>query len=120
MSEEGGVTPFEVVHDTTLEQVTLVTGKGALGTWRSQNGQRRMSEEPFLKDEPGGKPKMGRGVCVRALEPHLYREGLWRKAKVRTVLGKTDRTGSQGGLGNRGHGSRTEAQSESFGFATGP
>jgi len=38
MSEEGEVTPFEEVHDTTLKQVTLVTGKGALGTWRSQNG----------------------------------------------------------------------------------
>jgi hypothetical protein len=87
MSEEGGVTPFEVMHDTTLEQATLVTGKGALGTWRFQNGQRRMSEEPFLKNEPGGKPIIGRGVCVPALEPHLHREGLWRKAKVRTVLG---------------------------------
>ncbi len=57
MSREGGVTPFEVVHDTTLEQVTLATGKGALGTWRSEDGQRRMSEEPSLKDEPRGKPE---------------------------------------------------------------
>ena len=56
--------PFEVVHDTTLKQVTLATGKGALGTWRSQDGQRRVSEEPFLRGEPEGKPK--REGCMRA------------------------------------------------------
>ncbi len=56
--------PSEVVHDTTLKQVTLATGKGALGTWRSLGGQRRVSEEPSLKDEPGGKPK--REGCMRA------------------------------------------------------
>jgi len=38
--------PFEVVLDATLLRVTLVTGKGALGTWRSQHGQRGNSEEP--------------------------------------------------------------------------
>jgi len=27
--------PFEVVLDATLARVTLVSGKGALGTWRS-------------------------------------------------------------------------------------
>jgi hypothetical protein len=51
--------PFEVVRDTTLARVTLATGKGALGTWRSPDGQRRVSEEPSLKDEPGGKPTRG-------------------------------------------------------------
>jgi hypothetical protein len=51
--------PFEVVRDTTLARVTLATGKGALGTWRSPDGQRRGSEEPSLKDEPGGKPTRG-------------------------------------------------------------
>jgi hypothetical protein len=38
--------PFEVVLDTTLARVTLVPGKGALGIWRSEYGQRRKSEEP--------------------------------------------------------------------------
>jgi hypothetical protein len=38
--------PFQVVLDTTLAGVTLVPGKGALGTWRSPYGQRRKSEEP--------------------------------------------------------------------------
>lgn len=33
--------PFEVVLDATLTRVTLVPGKGALGTWQSQHGQRR-------------------------------------------------------------------------------
>ena len=37
---------FEVVLDATRSQVTLVPGKGALGTWRSYYGQRRKSEEP--------------------------------------------------------------------------
>ena len=55
--------PFEVVPDTTLKQVMLATGKGALGTWRSPNGQRRVSEEPFFKDEPRGKLPRG-GVDV--------------------------------------------------------
>ena len=38
--------PFEVVLDATLARVTLVPGKGALGTWRSWYGQRRKSKEP--------------------------------------------------------------------------
>jgi hypothetical protein len=50
-----------VVGDTTLKRITLVAGKGALGTWRSQAGQRRESEEPAFADEPEGKPAM-RGV----------------------------------------------------------
>jgi hypothetical protein len=32
MSEEEGVTPFEVVVNATLTRVTLGSGKGALGT----------------------------------------------------------------------------------------
>ena len=45
-AKKKAVMPFEVVLDTTLTPVTLVTGKGALGTWRSQYGQRRKSDEP--------------------------------------------------------------------------
>jgi hypothetical protein len=44
MSYEEGVMPFEVVLDATLARVTLVSGKGALGTWRSNYGKRRKSE----------------------------------------------------------------------------
>jgi hypothetical protein len=38
--------PFEVALDAILTRVTRVPGKGALGTWRSQYGQRRKPEEP--------------------------------------------------------------------------
>ena len=41
-------------------------------------------------------------------------------AKVRTGLGKSDRPGSQGGFGKRGHGSRTEVHWETSGLATEP
>jgi hypothetical protein len=47
-----------VVLDATLTRVTLAAGKGALGTWRSPDGQRRESEEPSVKDEPEGKRDM--------------------------------------------------------------
>src|SRR5262249_271717 len=60
-SDDEGVAPFEVGVDTTLKRVTLAAGKGALGTWRSQAGQRRVSEEPAFSDEPEGKLGM-RGV----------------------------------------------------------
>ena len=49
--------------DITLKAVTLASGKGALGTWRSPVGQRRESEEPACADEPAGKPAL-RGVYV--------------------------------------------------------
>ena len=38
MSDEEGVMPFETVQDTVLVTVTPMPGKGALGTWRSQEG----------------------------------------------------------------------------------
>jgi hypothetical protein len=44
--------------DITLKAVTLASGKGTLGTWRSQAGQRRESEEPAFADEPEGKPAL--------------------------------------------------------------
>jgi hypothetical protein len=44
--------------DITLKAVTLASGKGALGTWRSPVGQRRESEELACADEPAGKPAM--------------------------------------------------------------
>jgi hypothetical protein len=34
MSNEGGVTPFEAICEVALSGVTLVSGKGALGTRR--------------------------------------------------------------------------------------
>jgi hypothetical protein len=50
--------PFEVVRDATLSQVTLVTGKGALGTWRSYVWPTtKVGRAMIFKDELGGKPE---------------------------------------------------------------
>jgi hypothetical protein len=35
MSDEGGVIPSDVVREITLQEVTPVAGKGALGTWQT-------------------------------------------------------------------------------------
>jgi hypothetical protein len=56
-----------VVGDTTLKAVTLASGKGALGTWRSPVGQRRESEEPAFADEPEGKPVMSGAYASQRL-----------------------------------------------------
>jgi hypothetical protein len=89
--------PFEVVLDTTLTRVTLVTGKGALGTWWSQYGQRRKPEEPCLKDESGGKPKWAGVYASERLSFTCLGKSSRGKAKVKTGLGKSDRPGLQGG-----------------------
>ena len=44
--------------DITLKAVTLASGKGALGRWRSSAGQRRESEEPVVSGEPEGQREM--------------------------------------------------------------
>ena len=50
MSDDEGVTPFEVVLDITPVEVTPEPGKGALGTWRTQGGPRTQSwEKPTLE-----------------------------------------------------------------------
>ncbi len=36
----------EVVLDTTLRQVTPVSGKGALGKWRAPSRKHRLDSEP--------------------------------------------------------------------------
>ena len=53
--------------DITLKAVTLASGKGALGTWRSPVGQRRESEEPACADEPEGKPAMSGAYASQRL-----------------------------------------------------
>ncbi len=73
--------PFEVVLDATLTRVTLVPGKGALGTWRSPCGQRRQSEEPRFSGRGERPTERGWGVCERALKPHLSRKGLSGKSQ---------------------------------------
>ena len=41
--------------------------------------------------------RMGLGVCVRALELHLFRKDLAGKTKAKTGIGKSDFPGLQGG-----------------------
>ena len=112
MSDDEGVTPFEVARDATPGSVTPAAGKGALGTWRPQDGPRTQSRGGTRSSTRSRRYEGracertvgGRGVCESALEPHDRREGSQGKAGVRTGLGKTDRPGSQGGLGKRDHG----------------
>ena len=40
MSDEGGVTPSDEMHDNSLPEVTPEAGKGALGTWRFRDWPR--------------------------------------------------------------------------------
>jgi hypothetical protein len=81
-----------------------VKGKGTLGTWRFResegaSGRRTRMGWTLGRDESIREPKL-EGVYVNQhLSLQQVREDLWRKAKVRTGLGKTDRPGSQGGSG---------------------
>ena len=67
MSDEEGVTPFEVVLDATPAEVTPEPGNEALGTWRSQGGSRTLSRgSPTL--EAATSPIVNRSEkgCMRA------------------------------------------------------
>jgi hypothetical protein len=89
--------PFEVVLDATLARITLVTGKGALGTWRSPCGQRRQSEEPRVTDESRGKPKWVGVYASECLSLTCLGKASRGKAKAKTGIGKSDLPGLQGG-----------------------
>ena len=61
MSNEGGVTPFEAIREVALRGVTLVSGKGALGTRRFSVTQAHPDTEPeamrtVARDEGTGQP----------------------------------------------------------------
>ena len=64
----------------------------------AEPGEHQLSKQGRDREQT----EAGRGVCGPALEFRQQREGLRRKAKVRTGLGKSDRPGSQGGLRKRG------------------
>jgi hypothetical protein len=74
-----------------------VTGKGALGTWRSPCGQRRQSEEPRVKDESRGQPKWVGVYASERLSLTCLGQASRGKAKAKTGLGKSDLPGLQGG-----------------------
>ena len=46
MSEENRVMPVEVASNATLGEVTPLTGKGALGTWRISGDARPGTQSP--------------------------------------------------------------------------
>ncbi len=93
--------PFEVVLDATLTRVTLVPGKGALGTWRSPCGQRRQSEEPRFSGRAERPTERLWGVCERALKPHLVSERpLGEKPRRKPDSGKPTVRDCRGARGN--------------------
>ena len=104
MSEEGGVTLSEGGRNSLTTEVTPALCKGTLGTWRFQvaPGHRAGNSVTSKLGRDHEQTEIERGVCGPALQLHRSREGSWRKAKVRTGFGKSDRPGSQGGLGKRG------------------
>jgi hypothetical protein len=73
--------PFEVVLDTTLSWVTLMPGKGALGTWRSSvvNDASRRSHD--LKNELRGKPGWVGVYASERLSLRPYRKDLVGKCQ---------------------------------------
>jgi hypothetical protein len=92
--------PFEVVGDTTLKAVTLASGKGTLGTWRSQAGQRRESEESAFVDEPEGK-RDGRGAYAgQRLSFLLYRKTFRGKPGSEPYSGNPTVRDRRGACGN--------------------
>jgi hypothetical protein len=85
--------PFEVVRDATLSQVTLVTGKGALGTWRSYVWPTTKVGRAMILRTSWEVNRNEWGVCERALKLHASREGFLGKAKAKTGIGKSDLPG---------------------------
>jgi hypothetical protein len=62
--------------DITLKAVTLASGKGALGIWRSWAGQRREPEESAFSDEPEGKREMRGVYASQRLSFLMFRKAL--------------------------------------------
>jgi hypothetical protein len=96
--------PFEVVGDTTLKAVTLASGKGTLGTWRSQAGQRRESEEPAVADEPEGKRARSGVDASQRLSLLLFRKTFRGKPGSERYSGNPTVADRRGACGNVDHG----------------
>jgi hypothetical protein len=95
-----------VVGDTTLKRVTLVSGKGALGTWRSQAGQRRVSEEPIFSDEPEGKREMSGVDASQRLSFLVFRKAFRGKPGSEPYSGNPTVRDRRGACGNVDEGAR--------------
>src|SRR5262249_30013791 len=81
-----------------LDSSLMVQGLWAPGA--SVGQQLWLEEPPFLDSLEVN--EIGGGVCESALKLLHKSEGLQVYARVRTLLGKSDRSGSQGGLRKRG------------------
>src|SRR5262249_28105693 len=81
-----------------LDSSLMVQGLWAPGA--SVGQQLWLEEPPFLDSLEVN--ELGGGVCESALKLLHKSEGLQVYARVRTLLGKSDRSGSQGGLRKRG------------------
>ncbi len=97
MSDEGGVVPSDVVHDTTPQEVTPTCGQRSSGHLAGLGRPRTLSRvNRAIKygPSPACKPQ-SRGVYM---SQHLsftgYGKAAGGYAKVRTGFGKSDRPGS--------------------------
>ena len=97
MSEDGRVTPPEVMRDITLSGVTPLAGKGALDTWRAWTGPRHRSGiAVVLKAAPRSacKPSSGGVYMSQHFSLLVFGKAADGPARVRTGLGKSDCPGS--------------------------
>jgi hypothetical protein len=81
MSDEGWVKLAEAVWNTAPEEVTPLTGKGALGRWRALERKHQLDTEPEIGDNLNGRRAGGiivcpRGVCMQELKPWDERKEL--------------------------------------------
>ena len=86
--------------DITLKAVTLASGKGALGTWRSPVGQRRESEEPACADEPEGKPAMSGAYASQRLSFLMFGKAFRGKPGSEPYSGNPTVRDRRGACGN--------------------
>ena len=86
--------------DITLKAVTLASGKGALGTWRSQAGQRRASEEPVFADEPEGKLAMSGVYASQRFSFLMFRKTFRGKPGSERYSGNPTVADRRGACGN--------------------
>ena len=86
--------------DITLKAVTLASGKGTLGTWRSQAGQRHGSEEPAFSDEPEGKLGMSGVYASQRLSFLMFRKAVRGKPGSEPYSGNPTVRDRRGACGN--------------------
>jgi len=103
MSDEGGVIPSDVARDAMPQEVTLVAGKGALGSGGHRRGTARDFEPVKLVTAVGGVEPMGKplpqGVYV-SQRLRFCGNGKTQRGKPRSTTGpgKSGRPGWHGGL----------------------